>query len=244
MSKIEPYIPKLIEGLRTTSVLIVAVTLGATLVALVVGSAGTSQIRVVRIVTTCISEFFRGTSTIVQLFWAYFALPMIPGAPQFGAMTTAVVVLSLNAGCFGAEMVRSAIKSVPRGQWDAAEASGLSRNRALRKVIGPQVWPVLVPALGSMSVEIVKGTAAASFITVQDLFFWGDQVRSVTGTTTEMFVILLLTYLILSVIVAGVFRLIEYLLPANRSYRSVAPVIADVKAADAKAADAREVARA
>ncbi|BCB75276.1 hypothetical protein Pflav_016860 [Phytohabitans flavus] len=166
-------------------------------------------------------EFLRGTSVLVQLFWVYYALPSIPGAPSLTPTVAAVLVLGLNGGAYGAEIVRNGILSVPAGQLDACQALGLRPGVRLLRVVLPQALGQIVPAFGSIAVDMVKWTSVVSFVSVQDVFYVGNAIRVDTNETVIVYIGLAGCYVILCVVTALLFRAVEYTLPVSRARRHV-----------------------
>ena len=143
-------------------------------------------------------EVFRGTSALVQLFWFYFALPLL--GIEFTAMTTGILVLGLNIGAYGAEVVRGAILNVARGQYEAGTALNLTPWQRMRHVVIPQAIPAMLPPAGNLIVELLKGTALVSLITLSDLTFRGQVLRGETLRTTEIFALLLVIYFVIALV--------------------------------------------
>jgi polar amino acid transport system permease protein len=152
-------------------------------------------------------EIFRGTSALVQLFWLFFVLP------QFGLSlepyTAAVVGLGLNVGAYGAEVVRGAITSIARGQWEATTALNMTRAQALRRIILPQAFVAMIPPWGNLLIELLKSTALVSMITLTDLAFKAQQLNQTTMKTIPIFSLVLLIYLVLSLAITIGMRLLE-----------------------------------
>jgi polar amino acid transport system permease protein len=152
-------------------------------------------------------EIFRGTSALVQLFWLFFVLP------DFGIslepFTVAVLALGLNVGAYGAEVVRAAIQTVPRGQWEAATAVNMSQGQALRRIILPQAILTMIPPWGNLFIELLKSTALVSLITISDLSFKAQEMNQTTMKTIDIFTLVLLIYLAISLAITIVMRLLE-----------------------------------
>ena len=109
----------------------------------------------------------RGTPLLVQLFLIFYALPEIGvDLPPFVA---AVIALSLNVGGYAAEIIRSAIESIPRGQWEAAQTIGMSRTTALRRIILPQAARTAIPPLSNTLISLLKDTSLTSIILVVEI---------------------------------------------------------------------------
>jgi len=152
-------------------------------------------------------ELLRGTSTLVQLFWVVFALPLvgIRVDPLIGGM----LVLGLNCGAYAAEAVRGAIRAVPRGQLDAAAVLGLSPRQRLLLVELPQALPVVLPTAGNLAVELLKNTSLVSLIGLADLTFQGTALRTSTLADVPVLGVLLATYFVLALGVANLGRWAE-----------------------------------
>jgi His/Glu/Gln/Arg/opine family amino acid ABC transporter permease subunit len=127
-------------------------------------------------------SIIRGTPLLVQLFIVFFALP------EFGVkidpFPAAVIAFSLNVGGYAAEIIRSAIQSIPKGQWEAAETIGLNYVGALRRIILPQAARVAVPPLSNTLISLVKDTSLASTILVTELL---RQAQIIAAPTFEFF---------------------------------------------------------
>ena len=112
-------------------------------------------------------SIIRGTPLLVQLFIVFFALPEL--GVRIDPFPAAVIAFSLNVGGYAAEIIRSAINSIPRGQWEAAQTIGLNYTGTLRRIILPQAARVAVPPLSNTLISLVKDTSLASTIMVTEL---------------------------------------------------------------------------
>lgn len=220
MGDFEPYLPRLADGLLTTCGIAAGSIVLAAVVAVVLGSLRAGRGTAPRVGGGVAVEFLRGTSVLVQLFWVYYALPAVPGAPALAPTAAAVLVLGLNGGAYGAEIVRNGILSVPNGQLDASQALGLSARVRLSRVVLPQALGRIVPAFGSIAVDMVKWTSVVSFVTVQDLFYVANSIRVDTNRTVTVYIGLALCYVVLCVVTALLFRAIEFALPVSRARRA------------------------
>lgn len=201
------FLPGLLEGALVT----IQITLGgcalAVVMAFLAGLAKMYAPAPMRWLAVVYIEIFRGTSALVQLFWLFFVLP------HFGVtlepMTVAILALGLNVGAYGAEVVRGAVQSVARGQWEAATALNMSRAVALRRIILPQAIVAMIPPWGNLFIELLKATALVSLITISDLAFKAQQMNQTTYRTAEIFTIVLLFYLAISMIITIGMRALE-----------------------------------
>lgn len=181
--------------LMTVEITMVASVL-ALIVAVLAGVGRLSEHMLVRWVSGAYVEVFRGTSVLVQLFWLFFALPM------FGIRLTPFMVgvlgLGLNVGAYGSEVVRGAILAVPRGQTDAAVALNMTRRQRLSRVILPQAMVAMLPPFGNLLIQLLKGSALVSLITISDLTFEGQQIRTLTGQSGSVFALILIIYFLIA----------------------------------------------
>lgn len=198
----------------TIQVLLGSFVLG-TVMSLVFGVARLSTHRWIRSVALVYIEFARGISAIILLFWVFFAVPILFGMGSMPPMLAGILALGLNMGAYGAEVVRGAIQAVPKGQTEATIALNMSPGQRLRHVILPQAIPIILPPYGNLTIEILKGTALVSLITLSDLAFEAQKIRiNMTRSddpvsTAVLYLNVLVIYLILAQVVAFLFRIAE-----------------------------------
>ncbi|MGO2027035.1 ectoine/hydroxyectoine ABC transporter permease subunit EhuC [Brevibacterium aurantiacum] len=190
------FLPQLWEGIQTTLILTVAGAIGTIIIAIVLGLAMTSLHAWMRIPARIIVEFFRGTSLLVQLFWLFYVFPLL--GVDLDPILCGIGALALNYGAYSAEVVRSSIKTVDKGQWEGAIALSLSPTRRMVRVIFPQAWALMIPSLATLLIQLLKGTAVVSFITLQDLTEKIDQLRQSTNDTYFAFTIGLIIYFVIA----------------------------------------------
>lgn len=201
------YLPELLRGLEVT----IKVTAGGAVLALV--AAFTAALlklygpRPLRWLASGYIEVFRGTSALVQLFWLFFVLPHL--GITLDPMAVGMLALGLNIGAYGAEVVRGAIAGVARGQWEACTALNMSRAQTLRRIILPQAIVAMIPPWGNLFIELLKATSLVSLITLADLTFKAQQINQNTLRTTEVFTLVLLAYLAMSVLITVGMRTLE-----------------------------------
>ncbi len=132
------------------------------------------------IVLAAIARFYvsviRGTPLLVQLFVIFYGLPTI--GVKLDPWPSAIIAFSLNVGGYAAEVIRAAILSVPKGQWEAGHTIGMNRTQSLLRIILPQAARVSVPPLSNTFISLVKDTSLASLILVTELFRQAQQVAA------------------------------------------------------------------
>lgn len=190
------YGARLASGTAITCAQFLLAALIAIAVALLAGLGKLSQNWLIRGISVVYIEIFRGTSLLVQLYWIFFVLPLFGlTLPKFVA---GFVSVGLNVGSYGAELVRGAIQSVPKGQWEAAYALSMSPAKRMRRIILPQAIGIMLPPWGNLLIELLKGTALVSLISVADLMFQARQINASTFLSAQSFGIALVIYYILA----------------------------------------------
>jgi len=206
-SDMSEFVPELLRGLLITLQVTAGGAVVAVTAALIAALGKMYGPTPVRWLAMTYIEAFRGTSALVQLFWLFYVLP------HFGItlepMTVGIVALGLNIGAYGAEVVRGAIGSVPKGQWEAGVALNMSRMQLLRDVILPQAFVAMIPPWGNLFIELLKATALVSLITLSDLAFKAQQINQNTLRTVEIFTVVLLAYLAISLVITMGMRALE-----------------------------------
>ena len=146
-------------------------------------------------------ELFRGSSALVQLFWAFYVLPFF--GINLPALVAGVVVLGLNEGSYFSEVVRAGINAVSSGQREAAVTLGFSPAYRFFRIIVPQALPVIVPPFGNALVTMLKFTALVSLVTIQDLSFRANLIGTSLGRSGPVYGLIIVIYFVLALILAG-----------------------------------------
>ncbi len=190
------YWPRFASGAWITAQQTVLASLLAIAIALLMGLMRLARNLVVRGIAIVYIEIFRGTSLLVQLYWIFFVLPLF-GLP-LEKFTAGFVAVGMNLGAYGAEVVRGAIQSVPRGQYEAALALNIPPASKMRRIILPQAVLIMLPQWGNLLIELLKGTALVALISVGDLMFEAKQINGSTFLSIEAFGIALIIYYIMA----------------------------------------------
>ena len=206
----ESVIERLADGVWITIQLAVMAGAVGTASAIVSGLAGLSSSRAVRWANQVYVDFFRGSSAIIQLYWAYYALPIIDRDLTFSPLQVGVVVLGLNMGGYGSEIVRGAVQSVSRGQYEASTALSIGGYQRMRYIIFPQAVLSMLPPYGNLLIEMLKGTALVSLITLADLTRVGLDLRQAGDlSSASAFTALLVIYFFLAISITFIVRRAE-----------------------------------
>ena len=185
-------LPDLLNGLSVTLILTAGGATLAIAMSILGGLARICPHPALRWPAIAYIEVFRGTSALVQLFWFFYALPLF--GVYLSPMIAGILVLGLNVGSYGAEVVRGAVQAIDKGQHEAAQALSLSPLQKMRHVILPQAFVRALPPAGNLLIELLKSTALVSLITLNDLTFQAMLMRSESLRTAEIFGLLLLMY--------------------------------------------------
>lgn len=199
--------PALLRGAGVSLQLALYSTLIGAVLAFASGIGKLSRIAPVRWLSLTYVEIFRGTSLMVQMFWLFFALPII--GIRLDPMVAGVTALSLNIGAYGAEVIRGALQAVPAGQREAVTALNMDSRHALWHVYIPQALPEMMPTFGNLVVQNLKNTALASLITLTDLTFAAQNLRNLTFQTVPIYTLTLVMYFVMSLILIALMNLLE-----------------------------------
>lgn len=191
------------------------VTMTITLAAIVIGAALAFFFGILRVeggpilsrIALCYTEVFRGTSLLVQLFWFYYALPLV--GLSLSPTTTGILVLAAHAGGYGAEIVRGALSSVSTQQLEAARALNFSRIQTLFRISLPQAVVEMMPSFGNLAIETLKLSSLVSLISIADLTFAAQSIRNITLNSASIYSITLVCYFAMSLVLMAVIRVIE-----------------------------------
>ena len=202
------YSSRFIDGTLITLGQFGLAALVAIVAALVSGLMKMAHSKTVRAIAVVYIEIFRGTSLLVQLYWFYFVLPLFGFTLE--KFTVGFLTVGLCYGAYGAELVRGAIQSVPRGQWEAALALNMSPTKRMQRIILPQALVAILPPWGNLMIEILKGTALVALISVADLMFETRQVNNNTYLSAQAFgTALIIYYIFARFMVTPVMRWLE-----------------------------------
>ena len=180
--------PLLLLGLvNTLKVTVVALCFGIP-IGLIVALLRLSSRRWIAAPAGLFIEFFRSTPPLAQLFWIFFALPIIIDV-EIDPYTASVLTFSIQSSAFFAEVFRAGIISMEKGQWEAGYAIGMKRIQVLKRVILPQAVKRMIPAFLERIIELMKTTTLVSTIAYSDLLFQANAISQMTYRPLEVFTV-------------------------------------------------------
>lgn len=143
----------------------------------------------------------RGTPLLVQLFVIFYGLPNI--GIVLDPLPAALIGFTLNVGAYNSEVIRGAIESIPKGQWEAAYSLSMTRWQAIRRTILPQAARVSVPPLSNSFIALVKDTSLAAVLTVPEIFQAAQRIAAVTYEPLILYTETALIYLVFSTVLSS-----------------------------------------
>lgn len=212
-----------IDGTKITIAISVCTLLLGFIVGVVICLARISRNKVLSFLGRVYIEFLRGTPLLVQIYIIYFGFPTIGiKFPSLGSIPSeyisAVVALSINSSAYIAEILRSGIQSIDKGQMEASRSLGLDYSTSMRLVIIPQALKNVLPALANEFIVLVKESSIVSVIGIQDLMYSADIVKGNTYLAFEPLLVAAMIYFILTFTLSKLVGLLEFKL-ANKSER-------------------------
>lgn len=162
-------------------------------------------------------EVFRGTPMMVQAMVIYYGLGMAFDI-NLNRTFAALLIVSINTGAYMSEIVRGGIFAVDKGQFEAAQAIGMTHGQTMSKIIIPQVLRNILPATGNEFVINIKDTAVLSVISVADLFFQGNSAAGTNYKYFQVFAIIAVMYLVMTYTITRILRVVEKKMDGPSSY--------------------------
>jgi L-cystine transport system permease protein len=181
---------------------LISFTLGL-IIAVFTALARLSRFSVLRGIARVYVSAIRGTPLLVQLFIIFFGLGSL-GIEflKLEPFPAAVIAFSLNMGAYSSEIVRAAIQSIPKGQWEAGYSIGMSYSQALKRIILPQATRVSIPPLSNSFISLVKDTSLASLIFVTEMFRKAQEIAATNYEFLLMYMEAALLYWIICFILS------------------------------------------
>ncbi|OSB08348.1 amino acid ABC transporter permease [Paraclostridium bifermentans] len=212
-----------IDGTKITIGISVCTLILGFLVGVIVCMARISRNKIFSILGSIYIEFLRGTPLLVQIYIIYFGFPTIGiKFPDVGPIPSeyisAIVALSINSSAYIAEILRSGIQSVDKGQMEASRSLGFDYSTSMRLVIIPQALKNVLPALANEFIVLVKESSIVSVIGIQDLMYSADIVKGNTYLAFEPLLVAAMIYFVLTFTLSKLVGLFELKLE-NKSVR-------------------------
>jgi cystine transport system permease protein len=203
----DSFFPLLIAGVKfTVPLAVVSFTLGST-VAMATALARISKYKSLVLISSFYVWIIRGTPLLVQLFIVFYGLPM--AGITLGPLTAAIIGFTLNVGAYNSEVIRAAILSIPKGQWEAASSIGMTHTQSLLRIILPQAARVSVPPLSNSFISLIKDTSLAAAITLTEMFQIAQRITAATYEPLVLYCEVAFIYLLFCTILSTLQKKIE-----------------------------------
>ena len=213
--KIISWLPALLRGARITISLTVCAMSAGLVISLFIALGKMSKNVIINKICTAYTFFFRGTPLLMQIYFIYYALPMVSpfflintGAAEADRFIYAFIAFSLNMAAYLAEIIRAAIQSIDKGQFEASRALGLTYAQTMRLVIIPQSIRRLIPPVGNEFILMLKDVSLVSMIALVDIT---RATRTIENSTRSPLVYIpaMILYLIITAVFTFIFRKLE-----------------------------------
>jgi len=213
--KIISWLPALLNGAKITISLTVCAMSAGLVISLFIALGKMSKNVIINKLCTAYTFFFRGTPLLMQIYFIYYALPMVSpvflistGVAEADRFIYAFIAFSLNMAAYLAEIIRAAIQSIDKGQFEASRALGLSYAQTMRLVIVPQSIRRLIPPVGNEFILMLKDVSLVSMIALVDIT---RATRTIENSTRSPLVYIpaMILYLIITAVFTFIFRKLE-----------------------------------
>ena len=200
----------LVDGLVVT----MKITLGALIIGVLIGTLiaitkyfceGNKKLRFLNWLCDFYTTVIRGIPMTVLLLVFFFAI----FASARDGTPVAIIAFGINSGAYMAELIRSGINAVDKGQMEAARSLGLSKGQAMMKIILPQAVKYILPAIGNECIALLKETSVAGYVAVVDVTKAATNIRNKTGDAINPIILLALVYLVIVVIMTRLLAILE-----------------------------------
>ena len=202
------WMPALLQATGVTLALSVTSVLTALVLAVFLALGKISKNTVLRSVCGAYIFFFRGTPLLMQLFFLYYTLPLVPAFNIQSRFLAAWIAFSLNVAAYLAEIIRAAIQSIDKGQLEASTALGLTHSQAMRLVIIPQAYRRMIPPICNEFVMVLKDTSLVSIIALTDLTYQTKIIAS-NKASALVYIPAMIIYLIITGVFTVIFNRLE-----------------------------------
>ena len=200
----------LVDGLKVTAI----ITLGALVIGVLIGTLiavtkyfceGNKKLRFLNWICDLYTTVIRGIPVTVLLLVCFFVI----FASARDGTPVAIIAFGINSGAYMAELIRSGINAVDKGQMEAARSLGLSKGQAMVKIILPQAIKYILPAIGNEFMALLKETSVAGYVAVVDVTKAATNIRNKTGDAMNPIILLALIYLVIVVVMTRLLAILE-----------------------------------
>jgi polar amino acid transport system permease protein len=203
------WVPQLLNGAKITILLTICAVCMGLFLSIFLALGKMSKNKIISKICSAYIFFFRGTPLLMQLYFIYYGLPQINMALTINSrFLAAFIAFSLNSAAYCSEIIRAAIQSIDKGQFEAAKALGLSGAQTMRLVIFPQSIKRLIPPVANEFIMVLKDASLVSIIALADLTKVTRAISSSSGTAL-VYIPAMIIYLIMTAFFGFIFNKLE-----------------------------------
>jgi His/Glu/Gln/Arg/opine family amino acid ABC transporter permease subunit len=207
--------PEFVQGAIATLWISFFSLLLALVVGLLIGLMRIAHSKVISSIAKFYVDLIRGTPVLIQIFAIYFGLPFF--GVRLPAQLAGVLALGLNSGAYIAEMIRGSLEAVEKGQMEAARSLGMSNSQAMRRIILPQTFRVVIPPITGEYNSLVKGSSLLAVISIGELTRVGQRIIGLTFRPVEAWVPVAAIYFLINFIITSLTNELERRLAVGQS---------------------------
>jgi len=209
MQKIISWIPQLLQGAKITILLTLCSVCAGLVISVFLALGEMSKSKFLRGLCKAYVFFFRGTPLLMQLYFVYYGLPSINRALTINSQfLAAFIAYSLNSGAYCCEIIRAAIQSIDKGQFEASKTLGMSYAQTMAHVIIPQSVKRLIPPVGNEFIMMLKDASLVSMIALADITKVTRSIQSSTASSL-VYIPAMILYLVITAVFTLVFHVLE-----------------------------------
>lgn len=209
------YFPLFKEGLKWTLLVAVLAVVFGVILGSILCFMKRSKFSIFKIIAAIYIEIVRGTPVLLQIYVVYFGLNTF--GIRFDTLTSAVIALSVNSAAYVAEIIRSGIDAVDKGQMEAARSLGMSQRMSMQYIVLPQAIKNILPAIGNEFVAVIKESSMASVIGVTEIMYASKVVTGATYRSMEPLMVAAVFYFVLTFTLGRLMGYLERRLKASDS---------------------------
>lgn len=203
------WLPPLLEGAKITVLLTISSVATGLILSVFLALGKMSKLKILSSICRAYIFFFRGTPLLMQLYFLWFGLPLLmPELTIPDRFLAAWIAFSLNSGAYCAEIIRAAIESIDKGQFEAAKVLGLSYAKTMSKIIIPQTYRRLIPPVANEFIMVLKDASLTSIIALQDLSKITSSILTSSGDVS-VFIVSMAIYLVITAAFSKIFGTLE-----------------------------------
>lgn len=209
LEKMLNWLPALLSGTKVTIALAIVTVFAGVILSIFLALGKISKNKLISSLCSAYIFFFRGTPLLMQLYFVYYGLPQIhPALTINNKFFAAFIAFSLNSAAYCAEIIRAAIQSIDKGQFEACKSLGMSYWQTMRLIIIPQSVRRLIPPIGNEFIMVLKDASLVSIIALTDLTKVTRAISS-SAATALVYIPAMIIYLIITAFFSWIFSRLE-----------------------------------